>query len=135
VDQALADAGTVLSCFRLVTEPSETTGRLGRVWLRIIDLRSRGLRLPYGDQAFALRKETFHSLGGFPEIPLMEDLAFARTCRKAGKIRRLPAAVQTTSRRVEERPVTTHLMWMCFPWLFWAGVAPERLARWYGAVR
>jgi rSAM/selenodomain-associated transferase 2 len=135
VEEAHADERVSLSCFRLVTEPSSPTGRLGRGWLRLIDLRSRGRRLPYGDQAFALRTTTFRRLGGFPEIPLMEDLVFARTCRHAGLIRRIAAPVRTTARRVERRPIATHLMWLSFPWLYWAGVAPERLARWYGAAR
>jgi rSAM/selenodomain-associated transferase 2 len=135
VEEAHADVRVSLSCFRLVTEPSSPTGRLGRAWLRLIDLRSRGRRLPYGDQAFALRTATFRRLGGFPEIPLMEDLVFARSCRQAGRIRQIAEPVRTTARRVERRPIATHLMWISFPWLYRAGVTPERLARWYGTAR
>jgi hypothetical protein len=106
-----------------------------RAWLRLADARSHGWRVPYGDQAYGIRADLFRRIGGYPEIPLMEDLAFARACGRIGRLRRLPGAVRTTGRRLERRPVRTHLMWAVFPWLYRAGVAPDRLAQWYGAVR
>ena len=77
---ALNDEATAMVCFRLHTEPSGGRLRspLYRQWLRVFDLRSFGLGLPYGDQGFALRREVFDRVGGFQEIPLMEDVAFAR---------------------------------------------------------
>ena len=80
VSRAVDDRDNALVCFRLHTEPSGGGGSsaLYRSWLRILDLRSRGFGLPYGDQAFGLRREVFDRIGGFPEIPLMEDVALAR---------------------------------------------------------
>jgi hypothetical protein len=105
------------------------------MWLRTLDLRSRGLRLPYGDQAFAVRRDVFETVGGFPEIPLMEDLAFARACRKIGRIRRMPLEIRTTARRTNTFPFRARVMMIVFPALFRLGVPPEMLARWYGNAR
>ena len=134
---ALDDEATALACFRLHTEPSGGRQRsmLYRRWLRVFDLRSFGLGLPYGDQGFALRREVFDRVGGFQEIPLMEDVAFARSCRRLGRIHRLSLAVRTTARRAEGHPVRTGLALATFPTLFRLGVSPSTLVRWYGEVR
>jgi rSAM/selenodomain-associated transferase 2 len=137
VTGALADPGTALACFRLRTEPSSphAPSALSALWLKTLDLRSRGFRLPYGDQGFAVRREVFDRVGGFPDIPLMEDLAFARACRRVGRIHRLPLSMRTTARRTERFPVRARLMMLVFPSLFRLGVPPATLARWYGTVR
>ena len=134
---ALDDTATALACFRLHTEPSggRHRSRLYRRWLRVFDLRSFGLGLPYGDQGFALRREVFDLVGGFQEIPLMEDVAFARSCRRLGRIRRVPLEVRTTARRAEGHPVRTGMALATFPTLFRLGVSPSTLIRWYGEVR
>lgn len=136
VRDALLDAQTALVTFRLHTEPSwERAGRVYRAWLRLLDLRSHGCGIPYGDQGHAVRRDVFARVGGYPEIPLMEDFAFARACRRVGCIRRLPLAMRTTGRRFERHPVRTRLMTATFPWLFRLGVSPWTLKRWYTEVR
>jgi len=134
--RALDQTEISLACFRLHTEPSDpSAGRLARAWLRLLDLRSVGFGLPYGDQAFAVRREVYEAAGGFPAIPLMEDLVFARACRRLGRIQRLPLAVRTTGRRFERRPLRARLCTATFPLLFRLGVSPSTLARWYREVR
>ncbi len=136
VREALAEPGVALACFRLHTEPSRPgAGRLRRAWLRLLDLRSRGFGLPYGDQAYAVRREVYRRIGGFPAIPLMEDVAFARAARRVGRIRRIPLEVRTTARRFERHPVRARLATATFPILFRLGVSPWTLARWYREVR
>lgn len=137
VTTALDDRETVLAVFRLCTVPADG-GRPGawrRFWLSLFDLRSRGWGLPYGDQGFAIRRQVFDDLGGFPDIPLMEDFALARSCRRRGRIRRLPLSVRTSARRFEDRPIRSRLILAVFPTLFKLGVPPEILAGWYGVVR
>jgi rSAM/selenodomain-associated transferase 2 len=134
--RALDDPKVALTYFSLHTEPSDTAaGPLARGWLRLLDLRSFGLGLPYGDQAHAVRRKVFEEAGGFPAIPLMEDVVFARACRRLGRVRRLRQEVRTTGRRFERRPVMTRLCTATFPMLFRLGVSPSTLARWYKEVR
>jgi len=137
LSRALDDEDNSLACFRLRTLASGTSepSMLRRLWLMVFDLRSRGFGLPYGDQGFAVRLTVFESAGGFPEIPLMEDVAFARACRRLGRVHRLPLEIRTTARRVERKPFKTTLLLATFPTLFRLGVNPQTLARWYGNVR
>jgi glycosyltransferase involved in cell wall biosynthesis len=137
VTRALDEPATTLACFRLRTEPVDRSRptTISRLFLGILDLRSRGPFLPYGDQGIAVRRETFTGLGGFPDIPLMEDFSFARRCRRRGRVVRLPAEVRTTARRYERQPVRALAILATFPTLFKLGVSPDTLARWYGVVR
>ena len=57
-----------------------------RVVGRMISLRSRLTRVATGDQAIFVRRDVFERLGGFPEIPIMEDVAFCRSLKKQGRI-------------------------------------------------
>jgi len=135
VHGALQDRSIALACFRLHTEPAGDDRRswLYRTWLRVLDIGARGLRVPYGDQGLAVRREVFERIGGFPPIPLMEDVAFSNACRQVGRIRRLPMAVRTTARRFERSPLRAGLMFSIFPTLYRCGVSPKTLARWYGS--
>ena len=135
--QALDDERVSLASFRLRTlsASSEAPSAMYRLFLRVFDLRSYGLGLPYGDQGFGVRRVIFDAVGGFPDIPLMEDVALARACRRQGRIRRLPLEIRTTARRFERHPLRTGLMFVTFPTLYRFGVEPQTLARWYGAVR
>jgi rSAM/selenodomain-associated transferase 2 len=137
LDGALDGEEVSLVCFRLRTLSSATSNPspVYRLILRLFDIRSLGLGLPYGDQGFGLRRQTFDTVGGFQEIPLMEDLAFARSCRRLGRIHRLPLEVKTTARRFERHPLRTAAMFAIFPTLFRLGVEPQVLARWYGVAR
>ncbi len=137
VRAALAEPGVALGCFRLHTEPlpQGRGGTLARGWWRLLDLRGRGFGRPYGDQALFVRREVFAAVGGFPAIPLMEDVEFVRRCLRHGRLARLPLAVRTTARRFARRPLRARVCTATFPLLFRLGVSPHRLARWYGDVR
>lgn len=103
--------------------------------LHLADVRSRYSELPYGDQAPFVRAEVFRAVGGYPEIPLMEDLALSRRLRAVGALRVVPARVSVSGRRFLERPVFYTLVVNTFPALYRLGVPPSLLARFYGAVR
>jgi rSAM/selenodomain-associated transferase 2 len=98
----------------------------------LINLRSRLSGISTGDQALFVRRDVFDALGGFPEIPLMEDVAFSRSLKRAGKIAALRERVGTSGRRWEERGVarTIVLMWG-LRFAYALGVPPDRLARRY----
>ena len=137
VCDALADPGVSIGCFRLHTEPPQggRTSILARTWWRVLDLRSRGLGLPYGDQALSLRHDVLKAVGGVPKIPLMEDVELVRRCLGLGRLARLQLEVRTTARRFAQLPLRAPLFTMVFPTLYRLGVSPDTLSRWYRNAR
>lgn len=103
---------------------------------RMISQRSRLTKVGTGDQALFVRREIFDSMGGFPDIPLMEDIAFCRALKRAGEVACLRSRVVTSARRWELDGVwrTIFTMWM-LKLLYLAGVAPARLKRFYADTR
>jgi len=97
------------------------------------NMRSRSNRIPYGDQAIFIRKEYFEKIGGFKDIPLMEDVDLMRRIKKDGRqIRILRDKVTTSARRWEqEGAVYTTLKNQVIVMLYYLGVSPDRLARFY----
>ncbi|MGH8568364.1 MAG: TIGR04283 family arsenosugar biosynthesis glycosyltransferase, partial [Gammaproteobacteria bacterium] len=87
--------------------------------------------LPYGDQGLLIRRECFDGIGGYPELPLLEDVAMIRALRRRVNIERLPAAVVTSGRRYRQYGVLrTSLHHLALISLYLLGVSPTRLARW-----
>jgi rSAM/selenodomain-associated transferase 2 len=127
-------------------DPAMAGGRFdimldGAGWLlnlvgHMISLRSRLSRVATGDQAIFLRREVFRKLGGYPEIPLMEDIALSRGLKRAGKVACLKSRVVTSARRWQAEGVwrTIFKMWMLKS-LYLMGVSPFRLKRFYGDER
>lgn len=96
-------------------------------------LRSRITRIPYGDQGIFIRKDYFHAIGGFKEIPLMEDVDLMRRIKKAGdKICILPLKVKTSPRRWEKEGIVrcTLRNWTLIT-LYCLGFSPEKLTKLY----
>ena len=133
IERALDSCTVVGGAFRTWTVADRPT-RLGPL-LHLADLRSRLSSLPYGDQAIFVRAPVFRAIGGFPAIPLMEDLAFSRRLRERGRVRVVPARVRVSGRRFIERPVLYTLIVNIYPTLYRLGVPPSLLARFYRAVR
>ena len=102
----------------------------------MVNWRSHYLQLPYGDQALFLKTAVFHELGGFPELPIMEDFEFVRRLRRLGKIEILPAAVLTSGRRWKKLGVVkTTLINQLIVLGYFMGVSPDKLAYWYRRPR
>lgn len=125
----LEDENVMLGAFQLAIDQP---GRGLRIIEKAANLRSRYLSLPYGDQALFLRAEIFRELGGFPEIPIMEDFELVRRARRRGRIAIAAGAVKTSGRRWRKRGLirTTLLNWSIVVG-YYLGLSPERLARWY----
>jgi rSAM/selenodomain-associated transferase 2 len=102
-------------------------------WLeRTVAWRVRWLRLPYGDQGLFVRRDLFDTLGRYDEVPLMEDVAFVRKLVRAGPTAEIPLPLVTSARRWRaDGWARRSLRNVCLLTLYFAGVAPERLARWY----
>ena len=99
----------------------------------MMNLRSRFTGIATGDQAIFVRAEDFHAVGGFPEQPLMEDIAFSTLMKKRGAPLCLFVCVKTSGRRWEAHGVlrTILLMWR-LRLAYFFGADPRRLAALYG---
>ncbi|HSN20634.1 MAG TPA: TIGR04283 family arsenosugar biosynthesis glycosyltransferase [Usitatibacter sp.] len=97
-----------------------------------MNLRSRLTGIATGDQAMFVRREAFERAGGFPAIPLMEDLALCAALKRASRPACLRERVATSGRRWERHGVlaTIALMWR-LRLAYALGVDPQRLARLY----
>ena len=102
----------------------------------MISYRSRITKVATGDQAIFVRREIFEAIGGFPDLPLMEDIAFCRVLKRTGDVACLRSRVRTSARRWESEGVwrTILRMWT-LKLLYLAGVSPIRLKRYYGDTR
>jgi len=112
----------------------------GHIALRVIEwfinLRSRLSKISTGDQAIFVRRKVFEAMGGFAEIPLMEDIEFSRRLKRQGRVVCLRQKVRTSSRRWERHGIvrTVLLMWR-LRLLYWLGVSPAKLAAIYRDAR
>jgi len=97
-----------------------------------MNARSRATSICTGDQAIFVRRAAFDAVGGYPDIALMEDIELCRRLKARGRLAALRARVTTSARKWErEGPFRTiGLMW-ALRLLYFCGVAPARLHRWY----
>jgi rSAM/selenodomain-associated transferase 2/rSAM/selenodomain-associated transferase 1 len=99
---------------------------------KTISFRTTVLRKPYGDQAIFVRASLFRLMGGYADIPLMEDVEFVNRLRKRGKLAFIREPVVTNSRRFESRGrIKATLMNKLTKMGYALGVSPERLSRFY----
>jgi len=109
-------------------------------WKRFVEwgqrVREALSGLSYGDQGLLLRRDLFQLVGGFPDIPVMEDVAMIRRLRRRVRVVPLEAAIRTSGRRYRRNGVLrTWLEHSLLLSLYLAGVSPQRLARWRRAER
>lgn len=111
--------------------PSRAARRLTAIYplLRI-------LGLCYGDSGIFVRREVYFKIGGFAPLPLFEDLDLLRRLRRVGKFIHLNCRMVASSRRFEQRNFAlVWLHWTALQLLYWCGVSPNWLSRWYPHVR
>lgn len=132
IASALAD-GAVGGGFQVRFDGSRSIYRVGS---SIVNLRTRWLRSPLGDQAQFASRAAFETVGGYPDWPILEDLEFIRRLKRLGPLAVLSPPVLTSARRFEETGITRTLFrnWLIFA-LYFAGVSPRRLAQLYRDVR
>ena len=126
---ALADARVVAGRFDV---QFDNPGRAFRMIAALMNLRSRLSGISTGDQAIFVRRTVFETLGGYAEIPLMEDIELTRRLKRAGRLAALRLRVTTAARKWEQEGAarTIVLMWT-LRLLYVFGVSPTRLHRWY----
>jgi rSAM/selenodomain-associated transferase 2 len=140
-DTALPDQADAL--VRRATRDPSAWGRFDvridspRRALRLVEhmmnLRSRWTGIATGDQAMFVRRELFEQVGGFPDLPLMEDIALSRLLKRHARPVCIRQRVSTSARRWERHGVwrTVLLMWR-LRLAYFLGADPRRLAIRYG---
>ena len=121
-----ADPQVSLGCFRFALDSRS-------IFARVIEfgvlLRVAAFRLPYGDQALFVRRDLFDQIGGYADIPIMEDVDLVQRLRKRGRLFVAAAPAVTSARKWEQdgwiRRTASHLRLIT---LYLLGVTPERLA-------
>lgn len=129
VERALRRPKVVAGAFRLGFDD-------GAFVFRVIEwggwLRTRLTGIPYGDQAIFVRRAAFERAGGFPALPLMEDVALGRRLKRLGRLVLLPERVETSARRFRtEGPLRAVLRNWRLIALYHLGRDPEALRRHY----
>ena len=86
----------------------------------------------FGDQGIVVRRDLYEKVGGIPQLPLLEDVAFFRRVRALSGIGTLDARIIVSTRRYERAGLVTQLLVnLAIMILYRLGVSAERLARWY----
>lgn len=130
VGAALAEAGVAGGWFRFRFRGPDRPGR--RLLAGLINWRAR-FGMAYGDQGLFMRRADYLAAGGFPDVPLFEEVPLLRALRRRGRLVRLDAAIGVSPRRWERdgwlyRSLANRALALAYM----LGVPPARLAAWYG---
>ena len=109
-------------------------GMLGR-WLESLAPVYRKLGRYYGDSGLFVRRDAYESFGGFPFIPIMEDIEFVRKMERYGETAYLPGPIISSSRRWEGRAIRTLLLWGVMQTAYALGVSPWKLDPFYRSAK
>ena len=122
-------ASIVAGAFNLQIEGNLKSFRLIE---RCVNWRSRFWQMPYGDQAIFLKAKTFHQIGGFAELPIMEDFELVCRLKRLGHITIIPIPVITSARRWLKKGIfqTTLINQMMIVG-YLLGVSPKKLVELY----
>ncbi len=132
VRQTLSQPKVIAGAFELAIDGESEALRLVEI---MVKLRSRLLQLPYGDQAIFIRKQAFVDIGGYANLPIMEDFEFISRLKHQGKIAIAPAAVVTSARRWQKLGVfETTLVNQLIIIGYFLGISPHKLQNFYRRV-
>ena len=130
IQSAISEKGAVAGAFDIAFDDN-------RLWFKVISFtastRTRLTRIPFGDQAIFISKRYFDEIGGFLEIPLMEDVEIMKRIKKNGKrISIIPLKVKTSARKWRSGGLLcTSFRNSLIQFLYKLGVSPERLVAYY----
>jgi hypothetical protein len=132
VAKTLARPGVAAGAFGLAIDSPRRALRM-IAWAA--NQRSRWLGLPYGDQAIFLSAGLFRKLGGFADLPVMEDFELIRRVRRHGRVAIADGFATTAARRWVRhglwRTTFTHQLTIA---AYYLGVSPARMAQWRNQI-
>lgn len=103
-----------------------------RILAALANWRSKITRIPHGDQALIVSKENYFRCGGFPDVPLMEEYLLLPCLNRLGRIDIYPDTATTSARKYTAKgPLRNALKNSLLIFLFYLGVSPKQLAKWY----
>jgi rSAM/selenodomain-associated transferase 2 len=129
IESALADPGVIGGRFDVRFDSPRPVFRMVAAFM---NARSRASGICTGDQAIFTRRSVFEAVGGYPDIPLMEDIELSRRLRRIGRMACLRLCVTTSARKWERDGIlrTVLLMWT-LRFLYACGMDAGRLHAWY----
>ncbi len=100
------------------------------------NIRGKYLKVFYGDSGIFLPRADFEKIGGFPDMPILEDMEFSKDLRKLGKTTLIVPHIHLSARRWETKGIlrTTLNNWL-ITLLYFIGVSPKKLAKLYSHIR
>ncbi|MDE3132842.1 MAG: TIGR04283 family arsenosugar biosynthesis glycosyltransferase [Acidobacteriota bacterium] len=132
IENALLDAQVVGGNFALRFDGGDRFSSLLGTWYAL----QRRAGVYYGDSALWCRRDVFDALGGFRDLPIMEDYDFVRRLERTGPTVCLSGPAVTSARRWRRHGIIrTVAAWIVIRWLYIAGVPATWLARLYPVIR
>ena len=100
------------------------------------NIRGKYLKVFYGDSGIFVARTDFEKIGGFPDLPILEEMEFSKSLRKLGKTMLIVPHIHLSARRWEAKGIvrTTLNNWL-ITLLYFTGVSPEKLAKLYSHIR
>ncbi|PIR22257.1 MAG: glycosyl transferase [Deltaproteobacteria bacterium CG11_big_fil_rev_8_21_14_0_20_45_16] len=133
IEKEIRQNGAVGGC---LTQQIDKKGVIFRIIESQGNNRARRTKIFYGDQGIFVRKDVFERLGGFPEVPIFEDVLFTRKLRHEGKTVVLPDKIMVSARRWEKRGVVrTTFMFNTLLIMFKMGYPLEKTKKLYEDLR
>ena len=136
IEDVLADSRIAGGCFRLQIVPARW---IYRVRDATGDLCVNLFRIALGDRGFFCRRDIFLQVGGYPEIPILEDAELYRKLRQRGRVVQLTEEIGSSVRRYEALGALPTMVFYGFIMLLYAVRVPihvlERLVRSYVTKR
>ncbi len=111
---------------------------LGRIMnLRLSNKTQAERKFFYGDNGIFVNKEVFQKIGGFKDVPIMEDYDFSIRMLSRYKVCLIkePRIIVDARRHVKDGFLKTRIKWMVIKRLYFLGVSPKRLNDWYKDIR
>ncbi len=100
------------------------------------NMRGKYLKIFYGDSGIFVRRTDFQKIGGFPDVPIMEEMGFSKELRRLGKTKMVKPHIHISARRWERNGIinTTAKNWL-ITFLYSIGFSLDRLAKLYRNIR
>lgn len=133
IEKEIRQNGAVGGC---LTQRIDKDGFIFRLIEAQGNNRARRLKIFYGDQGIFVRKDVFEKLGGFPDVPIFEDVLFTRRLKYEGKTAVLSDKIMVSARRWEKRGIVrTTVMFNALLIMFKLGVPLEKIKALYEDLR